>query len=93
MQHTVAKNMISHVIEAMTEKNIENYNVVATENGDCVVTADISNREMKKIKRIAWGKKKSKEIGLPVLTREDIGNLRTGIIPKEEAFWFEKARL
>lgn len=50
-------------------------------------------KQSEKEKRAAWAAEKSKEIGLPVLTRDDIGNLKTGVIPKEEKKWFDAARL
>lgn len=51
------------------------------------------NERRKKKKRAAWAAKKTIELCLPVLTRDDIGNLRTGVIPEREKKWFDFAKL
>jgi hypothetical protein len=90
--YIVERGLVPQVIEVLTEKNVEAY-TVSSEGDACVVCSEISAREMKRTKRAAWAMKLSKKIGLPVITREDIGNLRTGVIPEKEKHWFEKARL
>lgn len=92
-KYTIKSKLIPQVIEALTKKNVKKYTAFTTDIGQGVVCSDISAREMKRVKRIAWALTLSKEIGLPVITREDIGNLRTGVIPQEEKYWLERARL
>ncbi len=59
----------------------------------CSVSSDLSRRQIKRINRVADALKKSEEIGLPVLTREDVHSMRSGIIPESEKPFFEKAFL
>lgn len=92
-KYAVERELVPQVIEALTEKKVKNYTVSASDTDTCVVCSDISAREMKRTKRAAWAMKLSRSIGLPVITREDIGNLRTGVIPQKEKHWFEQARL
>ena len=92
MQFTIEKEMIGYVVAVLVEKNIHVFHV-SCEEKECILDVNVSAEEMEKIVRIAWGKKETLKRAIPVLTREDIDNLRTGIIPKEEAAFFEQARL
>lgn len=89
----ITKSLFPFLIRTLDEKKIKY--TARTDGIECIVKADVSNRRMKSLKRIAWGKQESEKYSLPVLTREDLkeGTLRTGLIPKEEAYFFEKARL
>ena len=93
MKFLVSKKLIPFISKPLEENHIS-YAINSDKNNEVgIVMADISERTMKKIKRIAWASMLSSEINLPVLSRQDIGNCRPGVIPKSELHCFKEAFL
>lgn len=91
--HEMSKEYLPYIAVALEENGISNYEIHRTDAEMGKVCANVSNRLMKKCKRRAWAEKRSRQVHMPVLTREDIPNMRNGIIPEAEFFHFMKAAL
>lgn len=59
----------------------------------CVVRADLSKRLYRALLRNAWAAKVTDEKSLRYLTREDVTNTMSGVIPASESLYFQKAWL
>lgn len=66
---------------------------IESKNQKIIISANISGRKMKKVKRCLWAKKKTEDTGIRHLTREDADSSFSGIIPESEAFYFKKSSL
>lgn len=86
---TVSADETEFIVAAMQELQIDNY-VVKKELNKTTIHADISHRTFKKVKRIAWVLRLSKETGVRHVCRDEIHMNISGVIPKQEEYFFMK---
>lgn len=90
--HEMPNEFLPYIAEALEEQGVSQYEIQRTATHG-IVRADVSNRLIKKCKRRAWATRRSRQIQLNVLTREDVKSKRNGVIPETEIYHFMKARL
>lgn len=93
MKYLVSKELMPFISKPLEDENISYSIERIKEEETGFIIADISARAMKKIRRKAWAGMLSEMIHLPVLSREDIRNKRTGVVPEKEMYWFKKSFL
>lgn len=92
MKKKVKQELIPYIVLAFDKLNISDYKII-NENGTKYVETFASERLLKKAKRLAWTYKRTDETGVRHLCREQVNDPTSGVIPKEEKFWFDKAKM
>lgn len=89
---TFSNDQKAAVMEALDEIGIHSY-VMNVSPNSCVIKADISVRNRDCLFRKIVAAEKSKMLKVPVLTRDDVLSSKSGLIPAQEAPYFEVAIL
>lgn len=88
----IAKEDAVVIGEALEYFNINCYQIMKDES-KCIVQADISSRELPRIKRRLQTLQLSRNLGISVLDREDAFSLKSGIIQNGEELFLQRAFL
>lgn len=88
----VKMELLPFLAEALKEMGAGDFQLVS-KKGKAYLDTNLSKKKMKKCIEAAWILKESKDIGIPVLSRDDSSSLKSGLIPSEAKRYYELAYL